>query len=337
MQQFNDFFLTITFASLLICIILLLPQRKRSEQIKVFLILLLCCGSFILGQISFLDYSPVFIANFLGGNLLPGMFWLVCMSVFADKQKLLLTDYLIASTTLAAPTIKLLLTNAFNFHALDFVLAYVGVFLELAAILTGLFYCIKNIDLDLVAQRRSFRTTMILAVGVYLFSFIILGELFKVSSPLLTLSLNIIAACLSMYIVWVLFGLRHPSPFDIGKVVVNKNNSPLLTRIIDAMEKDKLYKQEGLTIANLAKRISIHEYKLRQLINGELDFRNFNDFLNHYRIREITHLLQQHEYANTPVLTLALENGFRSLSSFNKAFKDMHGKTPTQFKKELYG
>ena len=100
------------------------------------------------------------------------------------------------------------------------------------------------------------------------------------------------------------------------------------------MENDKLYQQEGLTIAGFAQHLSIHEYKLRNLINGELNYRNFNDFLNFYRIREVTENLSQPESSNTPVLTLALESGFRSLSSFNKAFKATHGITPTEFRKK---
>ncbi|HKX56754.1 MAG TPA: helix-turn-helix domain-containing protein [Xanthomonadales bacterium] len=39
------------------------------------------------------------------------------------------------------------------------------------------------------------------------------------------------------------------------------------------------------------------------------------------------------EQARIPVLTIALEAGFRSLSTFNKAFKDIHQETPSSFRK----
>jgi len=90
-----------------------------------------------------------------------------------------------------------------------------------------------------------------------------------------------------------------------------------------------------MTIAGLAKYLCIHEYKLRNLINGELNFRNFNDFLNYYRIKEVTNFLVDPSHSTTPVLTLALDSGFRSLSSFNKAFKATHGKTPTEYRKNM--
>ena len=100
------------------------------------------------------------------------------------------------------------------------------------------------------------------------------------------------------------------------------------------MEEEKLYQTDGITISSFAKHLSIHEYKLRQLINGEMNYRNFNDFLNFYRIKEVSEKLVQAEYIQTPVLTLALDSGFRSLSSFNKAFKETHNLTPTQYRKK---
>jgi AraC-like DNA-binding protein len=36
-------------------------------------------------------------------------------------------------------------------------------------------------------------------------------------------------------------------------------------------------------------------------------------------------------------LTIALETGFRSLSSFNKAFKEAHNMTPTAYRRQQLG
>jgi AraC-like DNA-binding protein len=87
-----------------------------------------------------------------------------------------------------------------------------------------------------------------------------------------------------------------------------------------------------MTISALSRHLSIHEYRLRQLINGELGYRNFNDFLNHYRINEVAERLRDPEHEDTTVLTLALDSGFHSLSSFNRAFKNTHGMTPTEYR-----
>jgi AraC-like DNA-binding protein len=68
-----------------------------------------------------------------------------------------------------------------------------------------------------------------------------------------------------------------------------------------------------------------------------MGYRNFSDFLNSYRIREATGRLADPEQKQLPVLTIAMDAGFRSLSSFNKAFKDTHGVTPTAWRKQALG
>jgi YesN/AraC family two-component response regulator len=58
------------------------------------------------------------------------------------------------------------------------------------------------------------------------------------------------------------------------------------------MEDRRLYAEMGLTIGQLAKELDIQEYKLRQMINSQLGYRNFSDFLNSYRIKETAERLR---------------------------------------------
>jgi AraC-like DNA-binding protein len=97
------------------------------------------------------------------------------------------------------------------------------------------------------------------------------------------------------------------------------------------VEDEQVFRQEGLTIGALAERLSAHEYKVRELINDQLGFRNFNSFLNHYRIREAQKLLTSPD-RRLNVAEAAYEVGYRSLGPFNKAFKDATGLTPTEFR-----
>lgn len=100
-----------------------------------------------------------------------------------------------------------------------------------------------------------------------------------------------------------------------------------LNRLIEV---DRVYRQEGLTIGQLARKLKTQEYLLRACINKELGFRNFNDFLNHYRVQEACSRLRSE--ADLPILNLSLDLGYRSLAPFNRAFKAKTGKTPTQFR-----
>jgi AraC-like DNA-binding protein len=98
------------------------------------------------------------------------------------------------------------------------------------------------------------------------------------------------------------------------------------------LEREEVFRQEGLTIGNLAERLRVHEYKVRQLINDQLGFRNFNAFLNHYRVREVCRQLADPATKHRSVAEIAYQVGYRSLGPFNKAFKDATGVTPTEFR-----
>ncbi|MEX2131436.1 MAG: helix-turn-helix transcriptional regulator [Pseudohongiellaceae bacterium] len=106
-------------------------------------------------------------------------------------------------------------------------------------------------------------------------------------------------------------------------------NVALISSIATRMEKDRLYTRSGFTIAALAKELSTQEYRLRKVINKELQYRNFNQFLNHYRIAEASKRLLE---STTPISSIALDIGYGSLSSFNTAFKAQFGVTPTEYR-----
>jgi AraC-like DNA-binding protein len=106
-----------------------------------------------------------------------------------------------------------------------------------------------------------------------------------------------------------------------------------LNRLEHLMTTERAYRQEGLTIGLLAVKLGVPEYRLRTLINDSLGHRNFNAFLNRYRIDEAKAALADIGQAEVPVLTIALDAGFQSLAPFNKAFKVDTGLTPTEFRR----
>jgi AraC-like DNA-binding protein len=91
------------------------------------------------------------------------------------------------------------------------------------------------------------------------------------------------------------------------------------------------YRQEQLTLKKLSKQIQIPEYKLRKLINGHLGYGNFNDYIRELRIAEANMRLINEP--DTPISNIALDLGFRTLSSFNRAFRDINETTPTEYRK----
>jgi AraC-like DNA-binding protein len=303
-------------------------------------------SGYVLGEIvnPIVDYSAMWWLRFIAGNALPGIFWLVSLSVFSDHVILKRWQYSVASLTLLVPLTATLGQLVFSFDLTHYeafygLVKYGGMLLELVLISHALIIAAQQWRDDLVQERRYIRGGVISVSAFYIFLVIIIEQVFKLQWEGLHLIQGAVAALLIISINFFLFRLRTSSLFntvtDKNKTTTpNKLPSKELARIIEAMVEGKLYQTDGITISSFAKHLSIHEYKLRQLINGELNYRNFNDFLNFYRIKEVSEKLVEAEHVQTPVLTLALESGFRSLSSFNKSFKETHHITPTQYRKK---
>jgi AraC-like DNA-binding protein len=114
--------------------------------------------------------------------------------------------------------------------------------------------------------------------------------------------------------------------------VASAEERALHQRLRTAMEQERIYREGGLTVATLADRLGVPEYRLRRLINQRLGHRNFVSFVNSYRLAEAMSALADGDQARVPVLTIALDAGFQSIGPFNRAFKGHTGETPTEFR-----
>jgi AraC-like DNA-binding protein len=103
------------------------------------------------------------------------------------------------------------------------------------------------------------------------------------------------------------------------------------------MREERLYREAGLTIAALAARLRLPEHRVRRLINQQLGHRNFNAFLNQWRLGDATQALSDPGQRAVPISTIALDAGFQSLGPFNRAFKAETGVTPSEFRERALG
>jgi len=115
---------------------------------------------------------------------------------------------------------------------------------------------------------------------------------------------------------------------------VDPKDSATHSRLLTAMEDSKLYREHGLGIGDLSTKLNVPEHQLRALINKGLGYRNFAAFLNQYRLAEAKAALSDPEQARTPILTIAMDVGYASLATFNRAFKSEEGVTPSTFRAE---
>lgn len=100
------------------------------------------------------------------------------------------------------------------------------------------------------------------------------------------------------------------------------------------IETGRLYEDAELTLNSLAEKLNIHHHELSRIVNTALG-KNFNDFVNEYRIREVGRKIKDPAFDHITLLGIAFESGFNSKSTFNRTFKEMTGKSPAEYKNSL--
>lgn len=109
----------------------------------------------------------------------------------------------------------------------------------------------------------------------------------------------------------------------------------LMTQLETIMQSEEAFKRADLTIVTLAKKMAVTQHRLRQLINQKLGYQNFNNFVNSYRIEAVKTALRDPNQMHLPILTIALDSGFNSLTTFNRAFRESEDITPSTYRKQF--
>jgi AraC-like DNA-binding protein len=272
-------------------------------------------------------------------------FWLFARALFTDDATLEPRHALMVGAVAAAGTwqqtvfLDLYRSGTAAPWETFFGLGFDGALLLL--VLLGLWEAWRDMAVDLVERRRRLRLGFMVASGTYLA--ITLGVqswnlLLDVTTPALVMRANMIAVALAgLTAAWFLLQPRTESWLDPSRSVkvvpLNRVESSVLKELERALEHDRVYLEEGLTIGALAERLGTGEHVLRNVINRGMGHRNFNDFLHTWRIREACEELARPEQARLPVLSIAMKVGYGSIGAFNRAFKDRIGMTPTAFRR----
>ena len=112
-----------------------------------------------------------------------------------------------------------------------------------------------------------------------------------------------------------------------------ENSDKQYEKLTQLMEQDQLYKNANLSLRDLAKELNLHPNYLSQIIN-EKGGVSFYDYINTYRVEEFKKLIEIPENKKFTLMSLALDCGFNSKSSFNRNFKKITGQIPSQFVKK---
>jgi AraC-like DNA-binding protein len=114
----------------------------------------------------------------------------------------------------------------------------------------------------------------------------------------------------------------------------NPKHEKDFNRIKNHIIENKLYLDPLLSAESITMDMGISKSYLSKLINSYSNY-NFSDFINSLRIEQAKKFLSDSEFSQYTNVSIGLECGFNSKSTFYSAFKKFTSQTPTDFKENL--
>jgi AraC-like DNA-binding protein len=355
MNQFSDLVAILAFFQLIFIGVFFLVHNQ-GVLARLISLYSFCLSAYMLAGIPFFSNNllSIFIL-FRLATLVPFILWLIAFTLFVDNGKVHLGAWMaiVFFELTRGIGVGIFYLNPETINDASFIVVQIIPQLIMFVFATHTLYlAYQGYSVDLSEQRRRLRFTFLLIMGILLVvlvgsDFINLFSRF-ILEPGQNLIPDVPKYLVSLYILVVtflfcqhIFQLSEEATTLISTGASTKNRTSkngnfetnvdpvLLKKIEQTMKGGKLYTRTGLTIADLGESLSIQEYRLRRVINQQLKFKNFNQFLNNYRIEDACTRLRE---TNAPISAIALDVGYTSLSVFNKAFKERYKVTPSEFR-----
>jgi len=109
--------------------------------------------------------------------------------------------------------------------------------------------------------------------------------------------------------------------------------NPHLAALDRLLMTEHSYRDPDLSRALLASKIGISGSHLGRLLS-RAGRPTFSQLVTEHRVRAVKTMLLNPEFAHFSIVAIGLESGFRSKSSFNHAFKDAVGMTPSAYRQQ---
>ncbi|KFF01119.1 hypothetical protein IX39_11030 [Chryseobacterium formosense] len=112
--------------------------------------------------------------------------------------------------------------------------------------------------------------------------------------------------------------------------------SELWQKMDQSVKQKQLFRDCELNLDQLALKTEINKYQISEMLNG-YKHKPFYRYINEYRIEYFKNMVEKAIKNNESInfLSFAYEAGFKSKSSFNRYFKEIIGKTPSEYYKSL--
>jgi AraC-like DNA-binding protein len=335
-----------------------LKADPKSASARIFTVMVICVVLYLLNGMTGQHISPPFRLDLsswqmilaIGTSAVSGLFMIYCFLVFQERQKFpvlflvafgaqVLADAVLSFLNLGDAPAALSAGRELLSTGLDV--------LQLVFVGFAIFWTLKGWRADLVDDRRVLRWFIIGVQGALIFTVVFVenflldgdsaeyaGEQSAIVYVIALLALGMLLVALRFDSVSLSYVIRKVA--ELTEVQEEETTKTFNIDSFNLSFRDgQLYREAGLTISMLAKKLNLPEYRLRAFIHKQLGFRNFNAMLHQYRIIDASSALSEKENLGLPVLTIALSVGYQSITPFNNAFREIKGMTPSEYRKKM--
>lgn len=104
-------------------------------------------------------------------------------------------------------------------------------------------------------------------------------------------------------------------------------------QLVQAFQEHQCYLDPELSLSKLAQRLNLSPKCISAVLNQKIGM-GFNEYLNSFRVEEVKKKLLDPSNSYLSITGIALEAGFNSIPTFQRAFKRHTGQTPSEFLQE---
>ena len=340
---------TITIVALVAAAYLI--SQPRAFNARIMGLVALSTASYLVARMTY-AFGPDLKFNFwpawpvLGVlmNIGSGFWMILCHSLFQDSKRFPRWLLVVFGLQVCLSGVGNVYVLVYGDGSAGFLLGDLPIAMQIAFSLIALYWIVRGWRADLLESRRILRWVFLgllggLYLGVTTTELAINGMPSAVRLPWdNTLTLVLAATAVLLAFLCLRF---DPGIFVrvASKVSATPEPGPAdeqqdadLERFYQVFRDQKSYLEPGLSVAGLAHKLAMPQYRLRALINRRLGYRNFNALLHQYSIADAGAMLADPAKNDQPILTIALTVGYQSIAPFNQAFRDKKGMTPSAFR-----
>ncbi len=166
---------------------------------------------------------------------------------------------------------------------------------------------------------------------------VLVGDFISFKLCRIGLSIATLTICIMVIVSYRYPSLRKYVIFELEKTrymkskIKNLDVDVIIKRMKEIMEFEKAFADEDFSLKTMSRDLEITPQQLSQILNEKLG-KNFNTFLNEYRINEARKILIEEPARSISSVSNAV--GFNSNTSFTLAFTKHEGISPSKYRKK---